>query len=248
MFKRLLTILSFFLFVQVASAAVADGSACHNNSFGGAVSTGTTAGTPTAGETIIAVLYIDTTGITITSIKDSAGNSFTVGPLRTISATREMAFAYESNIPAGLTGVTYIISGNAFAVLAWCPYIGLISSPQDAYDPTGTSTANGTTSWSASALTPLASNNEVVIDVIVARSGNGATACTASGFSSRMQLSGGSLGETGSWCENIVASTTGSYTPSGTKNTNDVTNNLDVSYTGTSVSTVVRRRASVTNQ
>jgi hypothetical protein len=215
--RKLLPLLGLLLFVTPTSASVAWVQCNHNDSTSG-VSTVTTTISPTAGNALL-VGYFIFSNQSLTSIKDSAGNSFTIDN-NVVIGTRVMVLAHLTNIASGLTGVTAIHGGsNDSAALTVCEYSGLAVSPTDAIDTVGTSSTNGT--WATNAMTPSAGLNEAIIGYVVDRTGTAAVTCTAAGFTRRISAAGANSGETIAWCEDIVASTSGSYTPSGTGNNGD---------------------------
>jgi hypothetical protein len=224
--KKLFLLLGLLLFTIPAHGAISFVQ-CASNSSGSGVSTITTTISPTAGNALIAEIFIDNSTSTITSIKDSAGNSFTV-QTNVVLNTRRIAFAYLTSIASGLTGVTSIISANQFEVLTVCEYSGLAASPADALDTTGSHTTGGT--WTTQSMTPTAGLNEVIIGTVIDRNGFSSPTCTALGFTKEFSISGGPFGETGAWCDNIAASTSGSYTASGAGTNGDQLDAIGASY------------------
>jgi hypothetical protein len=173
--------------------------------------------TITAGNSIVAGIYIDASAGTISNLSVNTGGSLTVDSNIT-NGTRRMAMAHLFNAPSGVTSVSITTSNADYKFLTICEVAGTTSVDTGAFSNALT-TASGST-WTTQALTATAPS--IAFAWVFNRAANGTLqTVTSSGWGT------GKSGTINGYMPSIFykeLSGAGTDTPSGTVSSGDAAN------------------------
>ena len=149
----------------------------HNRLSSGSSLTATFGAAVTAGNTVIGMVCWGFGGPTITSVKDGAGNTFTL--LDNVNDTvnsQEASSFYLPNSPGGSTTVVLTLSGTGGAIsMTFAEYSGVQTASLDGhnkqYQPTPGTGSDGISSTAITTVT----NGDIVIGIVAGTAGQAAT-------------------------------------------------------------------------